>query len=105
MGAGGEVGLLQDRWHAQHEAEEQACHEGAEGRQPLHQGALCLQGEARLEDSARPAHEEAQGDALSQERKTASRGRLSGAELTRVMVGGLTGLFCTSTYSAQLVAS
>merc|ERR1712023_433586 len=40
-GAGEEVRLLQACWHAEHEAEEQACHEGPQGREPLHQGAVC----------------------------------------------------------------
>merc|ERR1712118_384150 len=49
-GAGEEVRLLQACGHAEHEAEEQAGNEGAQGHQPLHQGAVRFQGEARLED-------------------------------------------------------
>merc|ERR1712093_543744 len=67
-GAGEEVRLLQDCGHAQHEAEEQASHEGTQGRQPLHQGAVCVQGKACFEDSSLPSHEEAQGDALNRPR-------------------------------------
>merc|ERR1711934_1126056 len=63
-GTGEEVWLLQACGYAQHEAEEQAGHKGAQGRQPLHQGAVRFQGEACLENSALPSDEEAQGDAL-----------------------------------------
>merc|ERR1711869_21046 len=41
-GAGEEVRLLQACGHAEHEAEEQAGDEGAQGHQPLHQGAVCF---------------------------------------------------------------
>merc|ERR1739848_599922 len=63
-GSGEEVRLLQACRHAQHEAEEQAGHEGTQGCQPLHQGAMRFQGQACLEDGALPPDEEAQGDAL-----------------------------------------
>merc|ERR1712025_343745 len=65
---GEDVGLFQDRWHAQHEAEEQAGHEGTQGHQPLHQGAVRVQGEACFEDSSLPSNEEAQDDALNRAR-------------------------------------
>merc|ERR1711924_167352 len=44
-----------------------AGHGGAQRRQPLHQGAVRLQGEACLEDSEVLRDEEAQGDALNQQ--------------------------------------
>merc|ERR1711865_255773 len=56
--------LLQVRGPDEHEAEEQAGDEGSKGRESLHQGALRLQGEAGIEDRARPCDEEAQDDAL-----------------------------------------
>merc|ERR1711937_930803 len=63
-GAGEEVWVLQGRRYAEHEAEEQACHEGTQGHQPIHQGAVRFQGEACLEDGEVLRDEEAQGDAL-----------------------------------------
>merc|ERR1712087_822966 len=53
--------ILQARRDAQHEAEEEACHSCPQGCEPVHQGALCLQGEACLEDSEGFRHAEAQG--------------------------------------------
>merc|ERR1711937_478602 len=66
-GAGEEVRLLQVRGYAEHEVEEQASNEGTQGYQPLHQGAVRLQGEACLEDSEVLRDEEAQGDALKEQ--------------------------------------
>merc|ERR1711904_477178 len=64
--AGEEVRLLQACRYAEHEAQEQTGNEGTQGHQPLHQGAVCFQGEACIEDSEVLRDEEAQGDALSQ---------------------------------------
>merc|ERR1711865_773603 len=58
---GEEDGLLQACRHAQDEAEGEDGDESAQRYQPLHQGALRLQGEARLEDCEMLCHEEAQG--------------------------------------------
>merc|ERR1712139_692228 len=52
---------LQARWDAQHEAEEEARHTCTQGSEPIHQGAMRLQGKACLEDREGPRHEEAQG--------------------------------------------
>merc|ERR1719436_1414046 len=53
--------ILQARRDAQHEAEEEACHSCPQGCEPVHKRALCLQGEACLENSEGFRHGEAQG--------------------------------------------
>merc|ERR1712187_135724 len=58
---GEEDRLLQACRDAQHEAEEEACHACTQGCEPIHQGAMCLQGKAGLEDREGPGYEEAQG--------------------------------------------
>merc|ERR1712070_126168 len=52
---------LQVGWYAQHEAEEEASDPSEEGRQPLHQRALRLQGQASLQNCEGVRNEEAQG--------------------------------------------
>merc|ERR1712007_282299 len=54
--------LLQTRWRAEHEAEEEASYPCPQGRQPVHQGTLRLQGQACVEDREGPPDEEAQGN-------------------------------------------
>merc|ERR1711988_1496537 len=54
--------LLQTRWRVEHEAEEEASDTCPQGRQPVYQGTLCLQGQTCVEDREGPPDEEAQGD-------------------------------------------
>merc|ERR1712107_88970 len=63
-GSGGaeEERLVQAGWCFEHEAEEEARAACAQGREPVHEGALCLQGEASFEDGEGAANEEAEGD-------------------------------------------
>merc|ERR1712087_846380 len=44
------------------EAQEQGRHEGTQGHQPVHQGAVCDQGEAGIQDRAWLCHEKTEGD-------------------------------------------
>merc|ERR1712048_1090358 len=70
-GGGGDVGscsrsnekdwLIQDRRHAQSEAEIKACDTSAEGREPVHERALRLQSQASIQNSEGTSDEEAQG--------------------------------------------
>merc|ERR1712060_72092 len=70
-GGGGDVGscgrsdekdwFLQDRRHAQSEAQIKACDTSAEGRESIHERALRLQSQASIQDSEGTADEEAQG--------------------------------------------
>merc|ERR1712048_208884 len=53
--------LIQDRRHAQSEAEIKACDTSAEGRESIHERALRLQSEAGIQDSEGTSDEEAQG--------------------------------------------
>merc|ERR1712070_1335251 len=52
---------LQTRRHVEFEVEEEEGYSSKEGHQPLHQGALCVQSEASLEDCEGTCHEEAEG--------------------------------------------
>merc|ERR1711976_749281 len=54
--------LLQGCWRPQPEAQEEASSACPQGRQPIYEGAMRLQGQASFQDCARSAHEEAQGD-------------------------------------------
>jgi len=54
--------LVQVCWRIELEAEEETCKGSKEGREPIHQGALRLQGEASVSDCPSIAHEETQGD-------------------------------------------
>merc|ERR1739845_34190 len=59
-GEGVEEGRVLQGWgYDQLEIEEQARHSCAKGRQPVHQGALRLQGEAGVEESEGLCNEEA----------------------------------------------
>merc|ERR1712187_707505 len=70
-GGGGDVGscgrsdeedwLIQDRRHAQSEAEIKACDTSTEGREPIHERAVRLQSQACIQDSEGTSDEEAQG--------------------------------------------
>merc|ERR1712028_142074 len=53
---------LQDWWLLELEAQEEASSRSSQGNQPLHQGAMRVQGQASFQDCARLAHEEVQGD-------------------------------------------
>merc|ERR1711865_1031605 len=65
-GAAEEERKIQACWRLELEAQEEASARSKEGRESLHQGAMRLQGKARLEDSEGPPNEEAQGhDQLS----------------------------------------
>merc|ERR1711971_532697 len=52
---------VQGRRHAQFEVEGEACTPGTQGCEPFHQGALCVQSEASLEDREGLRHEEVEG--------------------------------------------
>merc|ERR1712014_365360 len=70
-GGGGDVGscgrsdeedrLIQDRRHAESEAEIKACDTSAERREPIHERALRLQSQAGIQDSEGTPDEETQG--------------------------------------------
>merc|ERR1711988_33473 len=53
--------LIQDRRHAESEVEIKACDTSAEGREPVHERTLRLQGQAGIEDSEGTSDEEAEG--------------------------------------------
>merc|ERR1712048_1237659 len=53
--------FFQVRRYVEHEVEEEACNPSTQGCQPVHQGALRLQGQAGFQDSSCLGHEKAQG--------------------------------------------
>merc|ERR1712072_1272238 len=59
---GQEERQLQAGWRPQPEAQEEASSGSSERCQPIHQRALCLQGQACLQDCEGLSNEEAQGD-------------------------------------------
>merc|ERR1712127_134225 len=52
---------IQAWWHAELEVEEEACLCSKEGHQPIHQGTLCLQGQASFKDGEGTCPEEIEG--------------------------------------------
>merc|ERR1712100_674418 len=52
---------LQARRHVELEVEEEARHSSEEGHQPIHEGALRLQGKASIKDGEGTCHEEIEG--------------------------------------------
>merc|ERR1711988_230954 len=91
-----EDGLLQDRPGLEVEVEAQAGNARTEGGEPIHEGALCLQGQARVPDREGLRAEETQG------RRELSRRRPGVAigVVVRAVAGGLAGL--ASVYTAAL---
>merc|ERR1712194_539437 len=53
---------IQAGWLLEFEVEEEARNPGTQGSESLHQGAMCLQGKAGLQNCARTGHEEAEDD-------------------------------------------
>merc|ERR1711974_45445 len=68
-----EIGLFQVGREAELEVEEEGCYASTEGREPLHQGAMCLQGQTGVEDCEGLRHEEAQGSHQLREREASRR--------------------------------
>merc|ERR1712072_866509 len=53
---------FQDWWLLKFEAQEEASTPSSQGSQPVHQGAMRVQGQAGIQDSSRFGHEEIEGD-------------------------------------------
>merc|ERR1711865_81885 len=53
--------FVQVGWHVEHEAQEEGCCTCTQGCEPLHQGAVRVQGQASLQDREVLCHEEVEG--------------------------------------------
>merc|ERR1712217_463029 len=82
--------FFQTRGSPQPEAQKEARYSCPQGSEPLHEGALCVQSQAREQDGACLANEEVQGD-----------GQLGQLRLNRGSLGGRSCQACTACTGVQ----
>merc|ERR1719198_447941 len=96
---------LQARRHVELEVEEEARHSSEEGHQPIHQGALRLQGKASIKDGEGTCHEEIEGGFELNFQMICTPRKLWWAVSLSFLCNPLYRLLCCSPLVAQCVIS
>merc|ERR1711865_1139275 len=87
--------FVQVGWHVEHETQEEGCCPCTQGCEPLHQGAVRVQGQASLQDREVLCHEEVEGVAQLSRMTCLLMWSWMHTDLKKPQVGGLTcGFLC-----------